>query len=108
MTPLGMSMVADLSEINFLKTGILKDGSYGAFFTFILKAALSLGLLLTGWAMDLAGIVSGAATQTPAAAHNIAVMTFLSGPVLVVLSFLILRKYPVDRAYLKNLEMSRA
>lgn len=106
MTPLGMSMVADLSEINFLKTGILKDGSYGAFFTFILKAALSLGLLLTGWAMDLAGIVSGATTQTPAAAYNIAVMTFLSGPALVVLSFFILRKYPVDRSYLKNLEQS--
>jgi len=110
MTPLAMSMVADLSEINFLKTGVLKDGSYGAFFTFILKACMSVGLLVTGWVVDWSGIVSGAATQTPEAAFNIAVITFLSGPVLVVLSFLILRKYPVDRFYLKNLEqtLSRA
>lgn len=104
LTPLAMSMVADLSEINFLKTGILKDGSYGAVFTFILKACMSVGLLMTGWIVEWAGIVSGAATQTPAAAYNTAVMTFLSGPALVVISFLILRKYPVDRLYLKNLE----
>jgi len=106
LTPLAMSMVADLSEINFLKTGVLKDGSYGAVFTFILKACMSAGLLVTGWIVDWAGIISGAATQTPAAANNIAIMTFLSGPALVVLSFLILRKYPVDRLYLKNLEQS--
>lgn len=106
LTPLAMSMVADLSEINFLKTGVLKDGSYGAFFTFILKACMSAGLLATGWFVDWAGIISGAATQTPEAAFNIAVMTFLSGPALVVLSFLVLRKYPVDRSYLKNLELS--
>lgn len=106
LTPLAMSMVADLSEINFLKTGVLKDGSYGAFFTFILKACMSAGLLVTGWLVDLSGIISGAANQTPQAAFNIAVMTFLSGPALVVFSFLILRKYPVDRFYLKNLEQT--
>ncbi len=106
LTPLAMSMVADLSEINFLKTGVMKDGSYGAFFTFILKACISVGLLMTGWVMDWAGIISGAATQTPAAAYNIAVMTFLSGPALIVVSFFILRKYPVDRSYLKNLEQT--
>lgn len=104
LTPLAMSMVADLSEINFLKTGVLKDGSYGAFFTFILKACMSAGLLVTGWVVEWAGIVSGASTQTPESASNIAIMTFLSGPALIVVSFLILRKYPVDRTYLKNLE----
>lgn len=104
LVPIAMSMVADLSEINFLHTGVLKDGSYGAIFTFILKASMSVGLLATGWMVEAAGIVSGAATQTPAATHNIAIMTFLSGPALVLVSFLILRKYPVDRAYLANLE----
>lgn len=108
LTPLAMSMVADLSEINFLKTGVLKDGSYGAFFTFILKACMSAGLLVTGWVVDWAGIVSGATTQTPESAYNIAIMTFLAGPALVVISFLILRKYPVDRFYLKRLEQEMA
>jgi len=103
LTPLAMSMVADLSEINFIRTGVLKDGSYGAVFTFILKACMSVGLLMTGWIVEVAGIVSGAAAQTPRAAFNVAIMTFLSGPALVCISYLILRKYPVDRAYLENL-----
>lgn len=107
LVPLSMSMVADLSEINFLRTGLLKDGGYSAVFTFLLKAATSAGLLITGWMVDGAGIVSGIAEQTPAAVRNIAMMTFLSGPALIAISFFILRRYPVDRAYLADLESRR-
>jgi len=102
--PVAMSMVADVSQINFLRTGVLKDGGYSAVFLFLQKAAMSAGLLLTGWLVAASGIVSGAEKQTPEAVHNIALMTFLVGPALVLISFFILRRYPVDRDYLRNLE----
>lgn len=105
--PLAMSMVADLSEINYLRTGVLKNGGYSAVFTFFQKAAMSLGLLLTGWMVSAAGIVSGAETQTPEAVRNIAFLTFLSGPVCVAIGFFILRRYPVDRDYLQHIKESR-
>jgi hypothetical protein len=37
-----------------------------------------------------AGIVSGAETQTAEAARNVSIMTFLSGPLIVIVSFFIL------------------
>jgi GPH family glycoside/pentoside/hexuronide:cation symporter len=101
--PLANSLVADLSEIHFHRTGVLRDGSYSALFMFFCKACMGIGLLITGQLLKSAGIVSGAETQTAKATYNIAMMTFLSGPVLIILSFFVLWKYPVDRAYLERL-----
>ena len=104
LLPLAISMIADVSEINQKRTGLLKNGSYSAAFSFFLKAATSFGLLITGWLVSRAGIVSGAEAQTAEAARNVAVMTFLSGPLIVFFSFLILRKYPVDKTYMDRLK----
>ncbi|MEN8255759.1 MAG: MFS transporter, partial [Verrucomicrobiota bacterium] len=92
---------ADISEINQRRTGVLKDGSYAAVFSFFMKAAMSLGLLITGLLVDWAGIVPGAEEQAPEAVRNIAAMTFLCGPAVLVFSIGILRKYPVDREFMK-------
>lgn len=104
IVPLALSMIADISAINEHRTGVLKDGSYSAVFSFFLKAAGSVGLLITGWLVTAAGIVSGAETQTVEAAKNISVMTFLSGPIIIVISFFILRKYPVDRDFMEDIQ----
>ena len=104
LLPLAISMIADISEINQKRTGLLKDGSYSAAFSFFLKAATSFGLLITGWLVSRAGIASGAEVQTAEAARNVSVMTFLSGPLVVLISFFILRKYPVDKAYMDKLK----
>lgn len=102
LVPLVTSMIADISEINFRRTGVLKDGSYAAVFSFFMKAAMSLGLLITGLLVDWAGIVPGAEEQAPEAIRNIAAMTFLCGPAVLIFSIGILRKYPVDRDFIEN------
>jgi len=102
LVPLVTSMIADISEINFRRTGVLKDGSYAAVFSFFMKAAMSLGLLITGLLVDWAGIVPGAEQQSPEAIRNIAMMTFLCGPAVLVFSIGILRKYPVDRDFMER------
>jgi GPH family glycoside/pentoside/hexuronide:cation symporter len=103
LVPLAVSMIADISAINQHRTGLLKNGSYSAVFSFFLKAAASFGLLITGWLVTWAGIVSGSETQTAEAARNVSVMTFLAGPGIVLFSYFILRKYPVNRAYMEAL-----
>lgn len=107
LVPLAMSMVADLSEINYKQSGVLKDGSYSAVFLFFIKTCLAAGLLLTGYLVEAAGIASGADSQTPEAAHNIAAMTFLVGPILVVVAFFILRAYPVDRHFMARIAAAK-
>jgi len=103
LVPLALSMIADISEINQVRTGVLKDGSYSAVFSFFMKASASLGLLITGWLVTGAGIVAGAEAQAAEATGRIAAMTFLVGPIIIVVSFLILKNYPIDRAYMERL-----
>jgi GPH family glycoside/pentoside/hexuronide:cation symporter len=103
VVPLAMSMVADLSEIGYKRTGVLKDGSYAACFTFFTKVCMSVGMMITGSMVAAAGIVSGAESQSAEAARRIAAMTFLVGPALVVISFFILRVYPVNREVMRRI-----
>jgi len=104
--PISFSMVADLSEIHYLKSGIRKDGGYSSVFSLLQKGALSLGLLLSGWLIAGTGIVSGAESQAPEAVHRIAALTFVIGPALMAAAFFILRKYPVTRESLRAMEQA--
>lgn len=106
--PVAMSMVADLSEIHYLRSGVRKDGGYSSVFSFLQKAAMSLGLLLSGWLIAAAGIVSGAEAQAPEAVRRVAMITFAIGPVLMGISYFVLRKYPVTRDYLRDMEAKSA
>ena len=63
-----------------------------------------MGLLISGWLIAGAGIVSGADLQAPDAVHRITVITFAIGPVLMALSFLVFREYPVTRESLRAME----
>lgn len=100
LIPLATSMIADVSEINQLKTGILKDGSYSAVFSFILKFAMAMGMAVNGLLMGWAGYVSGQEIQTEEAARNVAMITFTTGPVMVMLALPILIFYPINRTFI--------
>ena len=103
LVPLAISMIADISEINKHKTGILKDGSYAAMFSFLNKTSASLGLLATGFMLDWAGFISGSQTQTPETIRTIAIMTFVLGPAIAIVATLIVVRYPINRAYLAKI-----
>nr|WP_010132782.1 MFS transporter [Microbulbifer agarilyticus] len=104
--PLAVSMIADVSEMNFRKTGVLRDGSYSAMFSFILKAATSVGLLVSGFALTLMGYVEGVTKQELEVAQSIANFTFLGGPAIMALSLLFLARYRVDRSEVTNLQQA--
>jgi GPH family glycoside/pentoside/hexuronide:cation symporter len=104
VVPLASSMVADAAAINHKKTGVLKNASYAAVFSFSTKAAGSVGMFLTGVLVDLAGIVPGSKVQTTDAVHNIALMTFLCGPIVILCAMLILRRYPVTREFMQQFD----
>lgn len=103
LTPLATSMIADTSEISHRRHGELKDGSYAAAFSFFTKAAQSIGLVITGFMLRLSGIDAEAEVQTAEAVRNIAAMTFLCGPILMLVVILILHKYPINRAFMERL-----
>jgi glycoside/pentoside/hexuronide:cation symporter, GPH family len=102
--PLTFSMVADTAEINYHKTGVLKDGSYSAMFSFLMKLANSVGLLIAGICLNWAGFIAGGQNQTPQAIHNLAMATFSSGILFAVLGLVILWRYPINKAFMDRLK----
>jgi GPH family glycoside/pentoside/hexuronide:cation symporter len=102
LVPLATSMIADLADLDYRRTGVLKDGSYAAVFSFVVKAAAAGGMFITGRLVDWSGFVAGADKQTAGALDNIAIMTFVCGPLTVLAALFVLRHYPVDRAYMKS------
>ena len=102
LVPLATSMIADLADLDYRRTGVLKDGSYAAVFSFVVKAAAAGGMFITGRLVDWSGFVAGAEKQTAGALDNIAIMTFVCGPLTVLAALFVLRHYPVDRAYMKS------
>jgi len=108
LAPVAMSMIADISEINKHRTGVLKDGSYAAMFSFFQKSALSVGLLITGQMLDWAGIVPEAAVQTAGAARRVALATFISGPTMALIALLLILVYPVNRKFMMKIKADLA
>lgn len=100
LIPLATSMIADISEINKYRTGILKDGSYSAMFAFILKASSSGALFITGFLLSFVGYVPEAQMQTLSVAKNISSVAFLGGPILIFIAILTMINYPITKKFL--------
>lgn len=103
VAPLASSMIADVAAIHEKRTGEAKNASYAAVFTFCTKASGSIGIIICGSIIAWSGIVSGAAEQSAEAVRNIAFMTFISGPVIMAISFALLHTYPINRKNIKEL-----
>lgn len=104
INPMTFSMVADTAEIDYHKSGVLKDGSYSAMFSFLMKLANSVGLLIAGNCLNWAGFVAGGQAQTPQAIHNLAMVTFFSGILFAVLGIVTLWNYPVNKAFMERIQ----
>ncbi len=103
IVPMATAMIADLSEIKKLQTGEVTEGRYAAGFSFFLKAAGAFGLFVTGYILKSTGYVSGAESQSLETVNSLALMTFIIGPAMMFLSFLILRKYPITHQSMNEL-----
>jgi GPH family glycoside/pentoside/hexuronide:cation symporter len=106
MSPIGTAMIADISEINERVSGVLKDGSYAAVYTFLVKASMSVGIFLSGYILSYSGFVTGSENQTERAITNLAYVFFFGGPLIMLISLLLLLKYPVDRNFVKTMKTS--
>jgi len=110
MFPMAASMMPDVSEIHQLQTGINKDGSYAAMFSFICKFAYGIGLSLSGMILAMIGYdrSSNVESLNDDVVMKMCVVALLIGPLLSLLSLIPLSRYPVNRTFLEKLrdEMS--
>ncbi len=106
--PIATSMMADVSEINEIRTGINKDGAYAAVFSFAQKCAISLAVLITGYSLTLIGFEPGKEiVQAPETLWRLCAVTLLAGPAVSLISLGLIRLYPVNNELLNTLRNRR-
>lgn len=106
--PMVGSMIADTSEVNYHKTGVIQDGTFGAVYTFANKAALSIGMFVVGLALSGIGFISGASEQTHQVLNYIVLLGFFLGPAFMVFSILPLKLYKIDSKYLESIRKDKS
>jgi GPH family glycoside/pentoside/hexuronide:cation symporter len=106
--PLATSMVADISEVNKYDTGILKDGSYSAVFTFCYKMTSALALFVQGVLLGLIGFEEKSEVQTPEAVNRLVLISGISGIVCAILALLVASRHKITREYMANIKAELA
>lgn len=104
MLPTSIAMMADISEINKIRTGLLKDGAYSAVFSFILKAAISFSMLVSGYILSGIGFESDRAGELGAdVIWRLGAVMLLVGPVVCAAAIAVMRKYRVTGALIEEM-----
>lgn len=101
--PVALSMMADISEIHQIETGINKDGSFSAVYSFMLKASQSFGMLFSMICLKYVGFVSGQPSQEPEVAWRLGAATLIAGPIISLIALCLIRKYPVTKALIESI-----
>ena len=104
LLPLVSSMVADISEINKINTGQIKDGSYAAVLSFLTKVTSSVALIVVGKVLALIGFIEGNDIQAPKVAYRLTQTMIFLGVFFTLLATVFIAKYPVNREYMKQIK----
>lgn len=111
MLPTATAMMADVSEVRQIQTGLNKDGGYSSVFSLAMRMAISFSLIVAGWTLSLIGYQvpkdGRPVTQTTEAIWNLGLVTFVIGAAICVVSLLAIRLYPITRERLGQLRASR-
>lgn len=108
MVPVAFSMMADISEVGKYRTGVLKDGGYGATMSFVIKLATSIGMLIVGYSLGWIGFVEGSKNQTIQAVNSLGAVTFLSGAGISLIALIAMARYPIDRKFISKIKKALA
>jgi glycoside/pentoside/hexuronide:cation symporter, GPH family len=107
--PTSMSMMADVSEVQELTSGVNKDGAYAAVYSFANTCAISLAVLLSGYALTLIGFEPGKeVVQNQATLWRLCAVTLLAGPTVSLISLGAIRRYTVTNDLLVRLRSERS
>ncbi len=109
LTPVAFSMMADVSDIHRIKTGVNRDASYAAMLSLATKISSSVGFLIAGICLKLTGFESGSdAVQTPQSVWNVCAMTFVAGPLASLVALILISRYPVTKEFIEKIRAKAA
>ena len=106
--PIASSMLADVSEVDELRSGVRKDGGYAAVFTFSTKLIYSVAGFFASACLAWVGFAAGSDHQTPQAIRWLVFLTFGFGSLFAFLVIPTVLRYPIDRAFMARVKAALA
>ncbi len=99
------TMIADVTDVDELRNGTRREGMFGAVGGFLMKTMFTLQPVLAGVALVVAGFdASAGAAQTPESIMNMRILFSFVPGILLLLSLLLLWRYPLTRAKLEEIK----
>ena len=98
------SMIADVCDIDELNTGLRREGMYGAVYGWILKIGVSVGLLLSGFVLTMAGIEPSAEIQSSEAVQHLRVLFSCVPFIFTMAATFLIAKYPLTEKKVNELK----
>lgn len=99
------TLMADVTDIDELRTGARREGMFGAVMSFMSKLLGTLQPLIAGIVLVVSGFdVSLGAHQTPETIMNMRLMYSLVPAGLMLLSLVVLWRYPLTREYMAKVK----
>lgn len=109
LMPITVSMMADVSEIHKIKTGVNKDASYAAMYSLAMKISMAVAGLVAGYCLSWTGFKSGAdAVQTPESVWRVCALTFVVGPLASLAALILISRYPVTKTFIEKIRTESA
>ena len=88
------SMYADICDRDELKTGTRREGMYSATSAWLLKVGVTIAMAMSGWLINVAGIVDSADVQTPQAVFNMRLLFTLLPSIFTLIGGFFVFRYP--------------
>jgi len=90
-----MSMTADVCDLDELKNGTRREGTFGAVYWWMVKFGTAIALLTSGAVLNLVGFDKDATAQTVETLNNLRIADIVIPVVTGLLAIIIMWKYDV-------------
>ena len=100
------SMQIDVVDLDELKTGERREGSFASVFSWVLKLSFCIGFLISGPLLELTGFDAAMEGDQPRAVLRNMRLGYVAIPVTaLLLALLLLKFFPINPAKVKRLEV---
>ena len=90
-------MLADVVDLDELRSGGRREGSYSSLFTFFWKLGITLGTLFLGYCLRWAGFNEKLTQQDPHTLLNLRLILAVFPVVLSIIAVILLIAYPINK-----------
>ncbi|NCC72876.1 MAG: MFS transporter, partial [Sphingobacteriia bacterium] len=92
-----MSMTADVCDLDELKNGARREGTFGAVYWWMVKLGTAVALLTSGAVLNLVGFDKDATVQTTQTLTNLRIADIVIPVITGLLAIIVMWKYDINR-----------